>query len=157
MKLSVKFYNADHAREDYHGSGTRKARRFGKSEEVRQASDSALGQARRPAEENSCEARPVTIEKRIVAGIADIKAVSLACSKCGAKVSFSPDKPIQIPRICPQCGAAWASEIKPRHEIIESASTTFLESLVALRTVMNSETFRILLEFEEQALPSRHQ
>jgi hypothetical protein len=93
----------------------------------------------------------VTVERKIVVGIGDIKAITLACKKCGARVSFLPDKPIEIPHICPQCRSEWRREIKPESQYVEGAAVRFLEALLVLRTLVRNgeDAFSILFEFEE--------
>ena len=51
----------------------------------------------------------MTSEKLIIAGIEDIKSISLECNSCNVRLTFSPDKIIQIPSNCPSpnCHIEW--------------------------------------------------
>ena len=101
----------------------------------------------------------MTLENRILVGLADIAAVILECGdkKCHARVSASPDK-IRIPKNCPQCNGTWWTGDAISQQYDNPRQMTFLESLAKLRDrEADGATFKILLEFEARdgtALPS---
>jgi hypothetical protein len=92
----------------------------------------------------------MTIERRIVAGLDDIKAMIFECVKCGSRVCRSPDRIGEIPFHC-DCGQQWrpAPAMQPR--LPEPYFIEFVKAIPVLRTINreNPLGFRILFEFEE--------
>lgn len=92
----------------------------------------------------------MTIERKIVVGLGDIKSVSFQCDECKYRVTMSPDEIREIPRGCPN-GHRWiqgepeASQFPPLLK--------FAENLGKLRTATSQKLlgFQILLEFDEPA------
>jgi|HubBroStandDraft_6_1064221.scaffolds.fasta_scaffold22173_4 hypothetical protein len=93
------------------------------------------------------------VERRIIFGLGDIKAVTFACHACQSRLSFSPDEMIKIPQHC-NCGQRWVIGDVPTN----SPFRKFTDSLYAVRNTIKPETagFRLLLEFEEPLSQSRH-
>jgi hypothetical protein len=90
----------------------------------------------------------MTIERKIVVGLNDIKAISLQCEKCEFRVSMSPDKGTGPILGCPH-GHEWSKgEIETSHL---PPLQRFASSLEKLRILMGQKTlgFKILLEFDE--------
>jgi len=98
----------------------------------------------------------MTIEKRIIVGVEDIKLVSYECKKCGARISFTPDKPLDPAAQCFKCIHAWlpssnSSDGRESEYKRESLFYRLLEVIGLLRNPDVSKTygFRVLFEFEQ--------
>ena len=98
----------------------------------------------------------MTIERKIVVGLDDIKAVSFECKKCDTRLTIIPGDIKEIPQRCPKpnCSSEWHISAGI---IIEQKKTTVFEDLVlsleTIRTLMKNQSspergFRILFEFE---------
>ena len=51
----------------------------------------------------------MTTQRLFIAELSDILQVQLQC-KCGAQFSYDPDKPVRLPRECPQCDLEWRDD-----------------------------------------------
>jgi hypothetical protein len=91
----------------------------------------------------------MTIERRIVVGLGDIKAVSFQCSKCEYRISMSPDKVHGIPAHRPD-GHDWV--LGKEVTLIVPPLLQFTETLARLRTLAGQKVlgFEILFEFDEE-------
>jgi hypothetical protein len=96
----------------------------------------------------------MSAERRIIFGLEDIRAVTLACYACESRLSFSPDKPVKIPQHC-NCGQRWVIGDVPTNSPVRK----FIDSLYAARNTIKPETagFRLLLEFDEPATLPKHE
>jgi hypothetical protein len=94
----------------------------------------------------------MTIKRKIVVGLDDVKAVAFECLKtaCGGKVSAPPDA-ARIPEECPSCKTAWRDREKKSQLSETSQETNFIEALKQLRKngAAAPPPFRIFLEFED--------
>lgn len=98
------------------------------------------------------------MERKIVVGLDDVKAVILECVNCRTRVTITPDH-ARIPKECPDCQHSWLS---PVHD-----NADFLTALSKMRSARasnaasassgqaNSPRFRILLEFDESEVAGR--
>lgn len=88
----------------------------------------------------------MTVERKIVVGLEDIKAVTFECHKCKSRLSFLPDRQIDIPQQC-NCGQRWIIGDVPTN----SPFRKFTDALHAARNMLKPESsgFRVLLEFDE--------
>ncbi len=102
----------------------------------------------------------MTLEKRIIIGLVDIKVISYECKKCGARTTFSPDKILEPNYQCFSCQNPWrprineADFISPQKTLAqESVFNRLLEAIGYLRNPEVSKThgFRVLFEVEEAA------
>jgi hypothetical protein len=97
----------------------------------------------------------MTVERKVVVSLRDIKAVVFQCvmETCGSKVSVPPDVVADIPNACPRCHREWSHTVIKNDESLSSPFTAFISSIAKIR-MLNGKTagFRILLEFDE---PSR--
>jgi len=84
----------------------------------------------------------MVIERRMVVGIEDIKAVSFECTSCKARLTRSPDS-MEVPFTCPHCGAQWRG-----HEPMEPPIVRIVVGIVQLRKTPQ-KGFKLLFEFEE--------
>jgi len=92
----------------------------------------------------------MTVERKIVVGLGDIKSVSFQCDACKYRVTMSPDEVREIPRNCPS-GHRW---IQGEQEVSQFPPLLkFAENLSKLRTATGQKLlgFQILLEFDEPA------
>lgn len=94
----------------------------------------------------------MTVERTIVVGLDDVKAVTLECRNCRTRVVLSPDH-TRIPRQCPDCGSNWLSAVQD--------GANFLDNLRKIRAetptvaVADPPKFLILFEFDETELAGR--
>jgi hypothetical protein len=99
----------------------------------------------------------MTSEKKFVAGIEDIKALTLECSKCKARLTFSlSEKPGAIPFTCPGCNVEWRAQEYPygANEPKVAPALKFISAVYMLRFRKDDPEqkpvgFRVLLEFDE--------
>jgi hypothetical protein len=91
----------------------------------------------------------MTFERKIVAGLGDIKAVSFECKRCLARLTVSPDK-MELPMQCPACRERWVFTSGDYNAVSASPYENFITSLGRVRLLLaNGAPFRILLEFSE--------
>lgn len=94
----------------------------------------------------------MTVERRIVAGIDDIKSVSLECVQCKSRLTFSPDATQSFPESC-GCGKQWRvpGALANNLRTADSVLLTFVESIPRVRQVFKEIPvgFKILFEFDE--------
>ena len=92
----------------------------------------------------------MTVERKIVVGLEDIRAITLEC-ECGARTTFAPELFRTVPHHCTHCGKAWTKfeEFGPSPGI--GATAWLLTTLRDLRVLIREKSlpFRILLEFNE--------
>lgn len=90
----------------------------------------------------------MTIERKIVVGLEDIKAVSFQCEKCEYRVTMSPDNVQGIPNHCPN-GHDWAQGENIAMHV--PPLLQFTTTLAKLRMLLGQKAigFRILFEFDE--------
>jgi hypothetical protein len=96
----------------------------------------------------------MTVERRFVVGLADIRAITLECVRCGLRLTMLPDN-VDSEKLgqCPACRQVWlptgGQVLAPR-----SAAATLVWSLKGAREEQAdapSLGVRVLLEFEEPA------
>jgi hypothetical protein len=90
----------------------------------------------------------MTIERRIIAGLEDVKYIVFQCNECAFRISMSPDDIRQIPENC-LGGHKW--EVGQQEAKVLSPLRSFTTSFQQLRILIGQKSFgfRILLEFEE--------
>jgi len=93
----------------------------------------------------------MTVERKIVVGLEDIRFVTLECLECHARTTLLPDKLAGVPYACPTCRHPWRKEINPGQEDIQAEVEYFIKSIPIIRRRLKEETlgFRILMEFNE--------
>ena len=95
----------------------------------------------------------MTVERRIIVGLEDIKTLAFQCKSCTAKFSYNPDTVSSVPFRCPACGHVWRAEEQAPYEPSEAAFVQLVKSISQIRTAIQKRTgvigFRILFEFEE--------
>lgn len=89
----------------------------------------------------------MTIERRIVVGLEDIKRISFQCEKCAFRITMSPQEIVEIPMGCPN--HSWLHG--NLRQMNANSVMYFLSGLNALRSVTSevSMGFKILIEFDE--------
>ena len=90
----------------------------------------------------------MTIERKLVVSLGDIKSVSFQCNDCLYRVTISPEQIGGIPNACAN-GHRW---LHGEHQVAQRQPLVkFLEALVELRTLMANKVlgFQILLELDE--------
>lgn len=94
----------------------------------------------------------MTIERRLVVGLADIVAFCFECKACHAKVTVAPDK-VEMNRLlrCPMCNESWFKGEKPGGMRATSLSpfSDFVEALAQMKTLESQAGFTVALLFEE--------
>lgn len=107
----------------------------------------------------------MVIERKIIVGLEDLRAVIFECrneaQRCTSRVSISPDRGL-IPEKCPDCGVEWVRHPLQTIEVKGNVFTQFVRLLAEVRSKQpkaNEEypRFRIMLEFDEPTLDSRHE
>jgi hypothetical protein len=98
----------------------------------------------------------MTIERKFIAGLEDIKAVSLECITCHYRVTFPPDDIRNLPGACAHCGQHWITfdpAVYDRGSIAIATSpvVNFTNSIRTLRTLIQNSGmgFRFQLEFAD--------
>ena len=93
----------------------------------------------------------MAVERKITAGIDDVKALILEClnkrgdKQCGGRIAFNPvgDK---MPDTCPTCGLKWLNT---------SSEQAMVFAIFGLRNTVPDKSLtkvRVLLEFDEREL-----
>jgi hypothetical protein len=97
----------------------------------------------------------VTIERRFVVGLQDIRAVSLECVYCKVRLTVAPEKLRRPPVTCPHCSERW-TDIDGEQGALHTALVTaikeakFLPSPEVLAARGQKPLgYTLLLEFEE--------
>ena len=93
----------------------------------------------------------MTLEHKIVAGLDDIKAVTLECSQCHTRVTMSPDS-IQVPHHCQRCDAVWVLGFPANSQSVTSPVINFIYAIGPIRKQLQEKDapFKVLLEFDER-------
>ena len=95
----------------------------------------------------------MTIERRMIVGIDDIKAVTFECSKCGARTPIAVGSLREVPPQCPSCNEVWWRNNDFTTHVTTSGpvATAFIQAVRVLAAITGDkkDTFRILLEFDE--------
>jgi hypothetical protein len=95
----------------------------------------------------------MTIERRLIVGIEDIKGVCFQCLSCHARTTVAPDKIGDIPATCPRCNEVWIAFRPSGHEIVAASPFVNLTNSIQRIWALDKEGvlhgFRVLLEFEE--------
>lgn len=86
----------------------------------------------------------MTIERKIIVGIGDIKAIRFQCNKCGANVSLTEVNKYAMPQKCVGCQV----EFRSLSPVSHSALAEFSDVLLNLRKFPN-ENCEMLFEFDE--------
>jgi hypothetical protein len=100
----------------------------------------------------------MTIERKLVIALDDIKALVFECIMCLSRVSVPPRAGnVQIPRECPQCHRKWSLLDLSQYEHVASPFVNFTTSVQQLQSfpkeVIDMAGFRVLLEIEEPRMP----
>lgn len=92
----------------------------------------------------------MTVERTLIVGFDDLKAVAFQCKNCGARISIQAKSLRDVPLACGSCNARWRTA-GGQAVTVESAATGLIEAIVTLRVLIreNQDLFRVLLEFEE--------
>jgi hypothetical protein len=95
----------------------------------------------------------MTVERRMIFGIDDIRAVTFQCSSCKTRITIPADSLREVPRQCTSCDAVcWrGDEIATHVSTSGPAAMAFIQAIRTLATMMHEKKdgFRILLEIEE--------
>jgi len=94
----------------------------------------------------------MTLERRIIAGLEDVRAISLECNKCRARVTFSADSKVDVPVACERCGHPWRSANSVNaYKTNDSAVVSLVQAIPNIRILLNENAlgFRVLFEFYE--------
>jgi hypothetical protein len=97
------------------------------------------------------ELSEMTVERKILFGLDDIKAISFQCDSCKYRITMSPDEVRDLPRNCPN-GHRWI--VGEQQAKTFPPIQMFSDNLVTLRKLAEQKVlgFKILLEFDEPKL-----
>ena len=92
----------------------------------------------------------MTVERKILVGIGDIKAVTFECLKCHARTTVPSNSLREIPSACSSCNTVWYVDIKKHVTTSGPAEQAFIDAIRTLQDLIREkkEPFRILLEFD---------
>lgn len=94
----------------------------------------------------------MTVERKIVVGLEDIKAISLECKTCHARLTVTPEK-ISVPKACKSCNIDWFPCGMASNHVTTSAPAPMVlaNAIQRMRTLTEESAigFILLLEFEE--------
>jgi DNA-directed RNA polymerase subunit RPC12/RpoP len=96
----------------------------------------------------------MTIQRRIVMSVEDIKTITFECTACSSRISLRPDGEIEVPNSCPQCRREWRALNQARPTMAPGPGP-FVELANAIRRIrsLGNESidpgFRIFIEFDE--------
>jgi hypothetical protein len=101
----------------------------------------------------------MTVERKIIVGLADLKAIVFECrqERCKARVTVLPDRAF-IPQRCPACGREWMPSAPPEGKITLSNYANLVEAIAKIRAQEPNDEwprFNMLLEFDEPELSGR--
>lgn len=94
----------------------------------------------------------MTVERRFVVGLKDIRAVTLECKKCDARLSMKPEAMANAgPWECPFCTHKWLSDSTTPGKHFISSAMLLLRALSPSLVEEDDKAVgvRILLEFDE--------
>lgn len=93
----------------------------------------------------------MTIERKIVVGLDDIRTVIFECMGCHSRLSISPDKMDRFPQRCSRCPQQWIMLDPASPSSADPPLSNFLRGLMESRVLIKSGTIgvRVLLEFDE--------
>ena len=88
----------------------------------------------------------MTLERKILAGLKDVRHVHFECGQCHARVVLSPKNATSLQYTCPQCKRPWRIESQEKWE--QSHEYKLLRAIEFLHDG-DADQFSILFEFEE--------
>jgi hypothetical protein len=93
----------------------------------------------------------MTFERKIVAGLDDIRAVVSECMKCHSRLAISPDNADTFPQRCSRCSQQWILQDPTSYSSVDSPMSNFLRGVAETRVLIKSGVLgvKILLEFDE--------
>jgi hypothetical protein len=95
----------------------------------------------------------MTVERRMIFGIDDIRAVTFQCSSCKTRITIPTDPLREVPRRCTSCDAIWWRGDESATHVSTSgpAAMAFIQAIRTLAIMIREkkDAFRILLELEE--------
>jgi hypothetical protein len=98
----------------------------------------------------------MTVERRLVVGLKDIRAVTCECKKCGARLTLNTDSlrtALTTGRLseCPSCREFWLAASVTNGRKFTSETVMLLNAFALSAETQEAETIgvRILFEFDE--------
>ena len=95
----------------------------------------------------------MTVERRMIAGIDDIRAVTFQCSSCKTRITIPADSLREVPRQCTSCNALWwrGDEFATHVSTSGPAAMALVQAIRTLAIMIrdNQDAFHIFLEIEE--------
>lgn len=95
----------------------------------------------------------MTVERRMIAGIDDIRAVTFQCLSCKTGITIPADSMREVPRQCISCNAVWwrGDELATHVSTSGPAAMAFIQAIRTLAIMMREkkEAFRIFLDLDE--------
>jgi hypothetical protein len=108
----------------------------------------------------------MTVERKIVVGLDDLRALTFECKDCRSRVTVSPDQARVPQRIllrlgerCPNCGREWVRYPPPENRVTLSNHVNLIDAIGKIRAQEKGSDewpkFRVLLEFDEPEMAGR--
>jgi hypothetical protein len=96
----------------------------------------------------------MTVERKLMVDIEDIKAVCFECSKadCKTRITRSLGTHFIIPTFCPECQTSWVIPHKRDLEESQLPPHQLIKTILDFKKLTGPLPYRILLEFEEPKL-----
>ena len=93
----------------------------------------------------------MTVERKIVVGLDEIRAITFECHKRKSRLTVSPDDICDIPVACPHCNFTWGLPQVPSAVPSGSSPKAFAFGIRELKIWIGADVigFKILLEFDE--------
>jgi hypothetical protein len=94
----------------------------------------------------------MTLERKLMVGIEDIKGVCLECSsaECKTRVSGSLGAYIVIPTYCPQCKSSWIVPHVQNFEEKQSPPHRLVDAILDFNNLVGNLPFRIYLSLRSR-------
>jgi hypothetical protein len=100
----------------------------------------------------------MTIERKILFGLGDIRTISYACNKCGARATFPPGGPTKDPsNACYACAHPWRMEPKQQSPFSGEPSmyAALLQAISTIKALEKELGFKMLFELDESSALGR--
>ena len=101
----------------------------------------------------------MTIERKMTFDLTDIRTISYACNKCGARVTFPAGAELEPQANCYNCQNQWLPQPNVVHWVTGPNRSAFMDLLKAINTIKTLQAqnvlgLKMLFELDEAAVSS---